>query len=120
MDRPESQAGEEEVLNYLPWVSVTQGKNNKKRDMAKNKKKVNSQSESTEEVGRQDKLELYGVVTDALPGTWFKVKVEEGFEVLATLSGKLRQNHIHVLPGDNVVVEVSPYDTSRGRICWRK
>lgn len=95
--------------------------NNKKINMAKNKKKVNFQSESTAgEVERQDKIELEGVVIDALPGTWFKVKIDSGHEVLATLSGRLRQNHIHVLPGDQVTVEVSPYDMSRGRISWRK
>lgn len=88
--------------------------------MAKNKKRVNSHSESTaNEVERQDKIELNGTVIDALPGTWFKVKIDGGHEVLATLSGKLRQNHIHVLPGDQVTVEVSPYDMSRGRISWR-
>lgn len=85
--------------------------------MGKNSKKVNSQLESQE---RQDKIELDGVVTDALPGTWFKVKIDGGAEVLATLSGKLRQNHIHILPGDHVSVEVSPYDMTRGRISWRK
>jgi translation initiation factor IF-1 len=70
---------------------------------------------------RQDKIELEGTVIDALPGTWFKVKIDGGQqEVLATLSGKLRQNHIHVLPGDQVTVEVSPYDLTRGRICWRR
>lgn len=89
--------------------------------MAKNKKKVNSQSESTiAETERQDKIELEGTVVDALPGTWFKVKIDGGHEVLATLSGRLRQNHIHVLPGDQVTVEVSPYDMSRGRISWRR
>lgn len=77
-------------------------------------KKNNSQSD------RQDKIELNGTVTEALPGTWFKVKIEGGQEILATLSGKLRQNHIHVLPGDEVTVEVSPYDLTRGRIVWRK
>ena len=80
----------------------------------KNNSQINSDSD------RQDKIELNGVVIDALPGTWFKVKVEGGQEVLATLSGKLRQNHIHVLPGDSVSVEVSPYDLTRGRIVWRK
>lgn len=92
----------------------------KKKDMAKNKKKINSQSESMDlSDDRQDKIELKGTVVDALPGTWFKVKVENGHEVLATLSGKLRQNHIQILPGDNVSIEVSPYDMSRGRISWR-
>jgi translation initiation factor IF-1 len=65
-------------------------------------------------------MEFRGVVEDALPGTWFKVLTENNIYVLATLAGKLRQNHIRVLPGDSVVVEVSPYDPSRGRISWRK
>ena len=96
-------------------------KNKKKKDMAKNNKRTNSQSGSTHDDGtRQDKIELNGVVVDALPGTWFKVRVEGDQEVLCTLSGKLRQNHIHILPADEVVVEVSPYDLTRGRISWRK
>lgn len=110
---------EEEALNFLLKISVTKN-NKKKKDMAKNKKRVNSQSESVMQGERQDKIELNGVVLDALPGTWFKVKVDGGHEILATLSGKLRQNHIHILPGDQVTVEVSPYDTSRGRLTWRK
>lgn len=85
--------------------------------MAKNKKKSDTQNVTIE---RDDKLSLKGVVEDSLPGTLFKIKlIEGGATVLATLSGKLRQNHIHILPGDHVVVEVSPYDTSRGRIAWR-
>lgn len=88
--------------------------------MAKNKKRVNSELVTAMEVDRQDKIELNGVVISALPGTWFKVKIDSGHEILATLSGRLRQNHIHILPGDQVTVEVSPYDISRGRIAWRK
>ena len=88
--------------------------------MAKNKKRVNSELVTAMEVDRQDKIELNGVVISALPGTWFKVKIDNGHEILATLSGRLRQNHIHILPGDQVTVEVSPYDISRGRIAWRK
>ena len=84
--------------------------------MGKNKR--NNSDAETEE--RQDKIELQGVVIDALPGTWFKVKIDSGGEVLATLSGRLRQNNIHILPGDQVAVEVSPYDLSRGRISWRR
>ena len=87
----------------------------------KNKKNHNGLRESTREEPREDRMQLHGTVEEALPGTWFKVKITEGGnEVLATLSGKLRQNHIHILPGDSVVVEVSPYDPSRGRISWRK
>lgn len=85
--------------------------------MAKKNKK--HQEDSGE---RDDKIQFEGHVEEALPGTWFKVLlhgVPEPVHVLATISGKLRQNHIHILPGDVVMVEVSPYDMSRGRICWR-
>lgn len=69
---------------------------------------------------REDRMELIGKVVESLPGTLFEVKTLTGQTVLATLSGKMRQNHIMVLPGDDVIIEVSPYDTSRGRIMRRK
>jgi len=69
---------------------------------------------------REDRMELIGKVVESLPGTLFEVKTSTGQTVLATLSGKMRQNHIMVLPGDDVIIEVSPYDTSRGRIMRRK
>jgi translation initiation factor IF-1 len=87
--------------------------------MAKNKKNRNGRYEYETENDRDDRMELHGVVDDALPGTWFRVITESNVQILATLSGKLRQNNIRVLPGDYVTVEVSPYDTSRGRITWR-
>ena len=88
--------------------------------MAKNKKNRNGRYEyETESLDREDRMELFGVVDDALPGTWFRVITESNVQILATLSGKMRQNNIRVLPGDYVTVEVSPYDTSRGRITYR-
>lgn len=87
--------------------------------MANNKKNRKQEyGSSTETDDRQDRLELQGVVDEALPGTLFKVKCES-MMVLATLSGKMRLNRIRILPGDKVTVEVSPYDLSRGRITWR-
>ena len=63
---------------------------------------------------------LEGVVLEALPATTFKVKInDDGREVLAYLSGKMRMNHIRVLPGDRVTVEFTPYDDSKGRISRR-
>jgi len=62
---------------------------------------------------------LEGRIEEALPGTLFRVKCDVGSTVLCTLSGKLRQNKIRLLPGDRVRCEVSPYDTSRGRVSWR-
>ena len=88
--------------------------------MKKKKNGHNGQSAQAIDSENDSKLELRGVVEDAIPGTWFSVITESKVKILATLSGKLRQNHIKILPGDEVMVEVSPYDTSRGRISWRK
>lgn len=60
-----------------------------------------------------------GVVLEAFPGASFKIQLDEGREVLAYLSGKMRLHHIKVLPGDRVTVEFSPYDEQRGRIVYR-
>ncbi len=64
-------------------------------------------------------IELEGIVSDALPNAMFKVKFENGHEILAHISGKLRTNYIRILPGDKVTVEMSPYDLTKGRITWR-
>ncbi|MEP7200409.1 MAG: translation initiation factor IF-1 [Chloroflexota bacterium] len=66
-----------------------------------------------------DKIEIEGVVVDALPNAMFKVKLENGHEVLAHISGKMRMNYITILHGDKVQVELSPYDLTRGRITYR-
>ena len=73
-----------------------------------------------EKMVEEKKMEINGVVKDALPGTLFEVLSEANTKILATLSGKMRQNQIRILPGDEVIVEVSPYDPSRGRISRRK
>ena len=64
-------------------------------------------------------IEVEGTVVEALPNTNFKVELENGHQILAHISGKLRMNYIKILPGDKVKVELSPYDLSRGRITWR-
>jgi translation initiation factor IF-1 len=70
-------------------------------------------------MSKEDTIEVEGIVTDALPNAVFKVKLENGHEIIAHISGKLRQNYIKILPGDRVTIELSPYDLSRGRITWR-
>lgn len=68
----------------------------------------------------KDKIKVEGVVIEALPGTQFRVKLEENdHEILAYLSGKMRRYYIRILLGDRVTVEMSPYDLSRGRITYR-
>lgn len=68
---------------------------------------------------KDDVIEVEGTVVDALPNAIFKVRLENGHEILAHISGKLRMNYIRILPGDTVTVELSPYDLTRGRITWR-
>ncbi len=70
-------------------------------------------------MSKEDVIEVEGVVSESLPNTLFKVKLENGHEILAHISGKLRMNYIKILPGDKVKVELSPYDLTKGRITWR-
>jgi len=70
-------------------------------------------------LSKDDVIEMEGTVLEALPNAMFQVKLENGYVILAHISGKLRMNFIKILPGDKVKVELSPYDLSRGRITWR-
>lgn len=67
----------------------------------------------------KDAIEMQGTVTEVLPDTNFRVELENGHEVLAYISGRMRKNYIRILEGDRVTVELSPYDLSRGRITYR-
>ncbi|WP_083810873.1 translation initiation factor IF-1 [Deinococcus maricopensis] len=67
-----------------------------------------------------DTVRAEGVVEEALPNTTFRVKLDTGHDILAYISGKMRIHYIRILPGDRVVLEISRYDTSRGRIVYRK
>ncbi|MDR2620716.1 MAG: translation initiation factor IF-1 [Propionibacteriaceae bacterium] len=68
---------------------------------------------------KEGTLELEGVVVEALPNAMFRVELENGHRVLAIISGKMRQHYIRILPQDRVVLELSPYDLTRGRIVYR-
>ena len=68
---------------------------------------------------KKNTIEVEGVVVDALPNAIFKVKLDNGYEIIAHISGKLRMHNIRVLPGDRVNLELSPYDLTKGRITWR-
>jgi translation initiation factor IF-1 len=68
---------------------------------------------------KEEKIEVEGVVVEALPSTQFRVELENGHKVLAYLSGKMRKYYIRILLGDRVRVELSPYDLTRGRITYR-
>lgn len=70
-------------------------------------------------MSKQDMIEVKGTVVEALPNATFKVELENGRQITATISGKLRMNYIRILPGDNVTIDMSPYDLTKGRITWR-
>lgn len=69
--------------------------------------------------GKEDSIEVEGTVVEPLPNAMFRVEIPGGHRVLAHIGGKMRMNYIRVLPGDRVLVELSPYDLTRGRIVYR-
>ena len=70
-------------------------------------------------MAKEEHIEMKGVVVETLPNTMFRVKLENGHVVTAHISGRMRKNYIRILTGDNVTVELTPYDLSRGRIIYR-
>lgn len=70
-------------------------------------------------MAKEEKLQAEAEVTDALPNAMFRVKLENGHQVLAQLAGKMRMHYIKIVPGDKVTVEISPYDLTKGRIIYR-
>ena len=70
-------------------------------------------------MAKEEALEFEGVVLDTLPNTMFRVKLDNGHEVIAHISGKMRKNYIRILTGDKVTVEMTPYDLTKGRIVFR-
>ena len=69
---------------------------------------------------KKEAIEVEGIVVEALPNAMFRVELPNGHEVLAHISGKIRMHYIRVLPGDKVLIELSPYDLTRGRIIYRE
>ncbi len=70
-------------------------------------------------MSKEDAIQVEGTVVEALPNAMFRVELENGHRVLAHISGKMRVHYIRILPGDRVIVELSPYDLTRGRIVYR-
>ena len=67
----------------------------------------------------KDVLEFEGKILESMPNAMFRVELDNGHEILAHISGKIRKNFIRILPGDKVTLELSPYDLTKGRIIWR-
>jgi translation initiation factor IF-1 len=70
-------------------------------------------------LSKDDVIEVTGRITEKYPNAMFQVELENGHKIIAHISGKLRMNFIRIIPGDKVLVEMSPYDLSKGRIVWR-
>ncbi|MCB9245736.1 MAG: translation initiation factor IF-1 [Flavobacteriales bacterium] len=70
-------------------------------------------------MAKQESIKQDGTITEALSNAMFRVELENGHQIIATISGKMRMHYIRILPGDKVQVEMSPYDLSRGRITYR-
>jgi len=70
-------------------------------------------------LSKDDVIEVEGTVVEKLPNAVFKVELANGHQIIAHISGKLRMNFIRIIPGDKVLVEMSPYDLTKGRIVWR-
>lgn len=70
-------------------------------------------------MAKQETIVQDGVITEALPNAMFRVRLENGHEILAHISGKMRMHYIRILPGDRVKIELSPYDLTKGRISYR-
>jgi len=70
-------------------------------------------------LAKDNVIETEGTIVEKLPNATFRVELENGHRILATISGKLRMNFIRIIPGDKVKVEMSPYDLTKGRITWR-
>lgn len=83
-------------------------------------KKQMTKTTEVEEKKNKNAIEVEGKVLDVLPGGQFRVELPNKYVVVAHVSGKIRQNNIRILPGDTVVIELSEYDLTKGRITWRK
>ncbi len=90
--------------------------------MSKYRKKTGAKPKNDNEPsqpGAEELFEMRGVVLETLPNASFKVELENKHRILAIISGRLRRNYIRILPGDKVLVEISPYDLAKGRITYR-
>ena len=89
------------------------------QDMVFANTKISSVERNDHSLSKEVGIEVEGIIQEALPNAMFKVKLSNGHDILAHVSGKLRMNYIRILPGDKVTIEMSPYDLSKGRITWR-
>src|SRR5208282_720450 len=94
--------------------------NTSTNQLARSSRQASAYQRSAEDMPKKDgAIEIEGTVVESLPNAFFRVELDNGHKVLAHISGKMRMHYIRILPDDRVVVELSPYDLSRGRIVYR-
>lgn len=71
-------------------------------------------------MANKEVIELTGIITETLPGTQFRVELENGHKIIAHVAGNMRKHYIRIVPGDSVTVELTPYDLTKGRITYRR
>ena len=104
---------------YVKYAAAKRNFGNKKaRNVSKNNAPANL-NQKKEIINSKDFIEMKGEVRELMPAATFKVLLENGHEIFAHLSGKMRMNKIRLLPGDRVKVQISPYDLTKGRITYR-
>ena len=110
-----------------PGTGKSRNKKKNKRDFRKDKVEVHAEQEAQDTKdgvqsrvrAKEDKIEVQGTVIETLPNAMFRVELDNKHEILAHISGRMRKNFIRILPGDKVLVELSPYDLTRGRVIYR-
>jgi translation initiation factor IF-1 len=99
---------------------LRRGTDRKRREWPASRPGARSLEQSAEDMPKKDgAIEIEGRIVESLPNAFFRVELDNGHKVLAHISGKMRMHYIRILPDDRVVVELSPYDLSRGRIVYR-
>jgi translation initiation factor IF-1 len=122
-ERVSGQSAGRPALDLRPSVSAQPGgrhQPNHKRQLAGHLRAGQNKQRNAEGMAKKDgAIEIEGTVVESLPNAFFRVELDNGHKVLAHISGKMRMHYIRILPDDRVVVELSPYDLSRGRIVYR-
>jgi translation initiation factor IF-1 len=125
--RPAQSRGPSQNRGPAQGSGKSRNKKKNKRDLRKDKVEVRAEEETTEARdgvqsrvrAKEDKIEVQGIVIETLPNAMFRVELDNKHEILAHISGRMRKNFIRILPGDKVLVELSPYDLTRGRVIYR-
>ena len=106
-------------MNTPPWATFAPGRRTWQNAALIFAAVARPQPPATGRMAKDDVIEFEGTISETLPNTMFRVKLENGHEIIAHISGRMRKNYIRILTGDKVKVEMTPYDLTKGRITYR-